>query len=278
MADAIVSGIYKIENIANSKCYVGSAIKLSRRWWTHRSQLNLGKHSNQKLQRAWLKYGAEGFKFCVIEYVADLTQLVQREQHWIEYHKAAGEKTGYNVSPTAGSPLGVKHTPETRAKLSAIRKGWVVSEATKLKLSEVLTGKKRTDAMKLAASIHRKGKKQPPELIAKRAAALTGRKMSPESIAKTASANRGVPKSDEARRRMSDAAKGRKLSEAHKALIRINLTGRPVSEATKAKISAAQVGKKKPSPSEETKLKLSLSMKAHWQKQREQTAKPETAL
>lgn len=42
------SGIYKITNLVNGKLYIGSAVKIQRRWIEHRAQLIAGKrHSDQ---------------------------------------------------------------------------------------------------------------------------------------------------------------------------------------------------------------------------------------
>ena len=67
MAKEIVSGIYKIEHVATGKFYVGSACSLESRLSKHKRDLNSNCHNNQHLQRAWNKYGADEFKFYLIE-------------------------------------------------------------------------------------------------------------------------------------------------------------------------------------------------------------------
>lgn len=82
----------------------------------------IGHASNLHLQRAILKYGLAVFTFKVIEQ-CDKSLLFSREQHWLNWLFDLPENLRYNFSPTADSPLGVKHTPETRAKISAAKVG-----------------------------------------------------------------------------------------------------------------------------------------------------------
>jgi group I intron endonuclease len=231
MADAILaqSGIYAIRNKINGKQYIGSAVKFSNRFKEHKSKLNRGLHHSKKLQNSWNKRGADAFEFVVIEVVAEKTLLVPREQHWIDHHKAA--KDGYNISPTAGSTLGVKASQETREKRSKIM----------LSLSE--------------------------SMFAARSAAAKGRKFTEEHKAKIGAANKGRKASDEARRKMSEAAKSHpeevrkaraaarawyRPSEETKRKVSEKLKGRVMSDEARAKIGAASKGR---THSPETKAK-----------------------
>lgn len=113
------SGIYRIVNKINGKGYVGSAINFIKRWWKHKFDLRKNRHHSIKLQNAWNKYGEENFDFIVIELVKDKNKLIEREQYWINFYDASHPKKGYNVSPTAGSPLGVEfeHTKQLKKDL-----------------------------------------------------------------------------------------------------------------------------------------------------------------
>ena len=216
MADAILcqSGIYQIRNTANGRLYVGSAVNIKRRWADHKKGLKAGTHHCKKLQNSWNKHGAECFEFSILEVVAVKGELILREQHWIDSTGAAG-KGGYNVSPTAFSLLGFRHSDESKEKCRAAKVG-------KKMPPHVL------DALRLANT----GRKLAPEHIAKVAAHHIGKKKSAESIEKTASAHRGVKRSIEARSRISEAAKGRAPT----------FLGRQHSEESKAKISLAKKG------------------------------------
>jgi len=114
----MASGIYQIKNTLNGKCYIGSAVDIQRRWRDHLSALRRGQHCNGHLQRSFEKYSEDAFMFAVLEQVEDTSQLIIREQHYLDTLKPE-----YNISPTAGSSLGVRRTEETRQKVSESKTG-----------------------------------------------------------------------------------------------------------------------------------------------------------
>lgn len=117
------TGVYCIYNTANGKRYVGSAAKsLVRRFRDHRYQLNHSLHHNKHLQSAWDYYGSKAFRFQILER-CNPRECVQREQTWIDKYQCSDRRFGYNKSPTAGSPLGFRHTKQTKAKVSLALKG-----------------------------------------------------------------------------------------------------------------------------------------------------------
>lgn len=78
------SGIYRIDNIINGKCYIGSSIDLDRRRKEHAYSLSNNSHGNKHLQNAYNKYGRESFKFTIIE-LLEMSEnikefLLEREQ------------------------------------------------------------------------------------------------------------------------------------------------------------------------------------------------------
>jgi group I intron endonuclease len=130
-----ICGIYRIKNLINQKVYIGSAINITRRWWEHKGQLNGNKHGNSYLQKSWNKHKSNSFVFEIIEEVAvllgKLTQtqklalkdnLLFWEQIYIDNYAAADRKYGYNIREHAGNTLGMKHSEETKQKLSEIQK------------------------------------------------------------------------------------------------------------------------------------------------------------
>lgn len=124
------SGIYFIINEINGKIYIGSAVNFRIRWNVHQSNLNLNVHENKLLQNAWNKYGAENFRFQVLEYVEDKTKLLEIEQNWLDWTKCYERKIGYNILKIAGSNLGYKASVETKAKISAAQKNRIPTEAS----------------------------------------------------------------------------------------------------------------------------------------------------
>lgn len=134
------SGIYCIRNLRSGRVYVGSSQTIRRRWQQHRRELAAGTHHAIKLQRSWAKHGADAFGFFVLEAV-DVDRLIEREQHWIDALHAADKRLGFNTSPTAGNCLGVRHTDETKAKLSAARAGVPKSAEHRKAIGDAQKGK-----------------------------------------------------------------------------------------------------------------------------------------
>jgi group I intron endonuclease len=110
------SGLYRIRNTRNGKSYVGSAVVLAERLYSHRRHPDRGTHRNTKLGDAWSKHGADAYVLEILEVVADRSLLIEREQHWID--RLGSYAGGYNLNPTAGSNLGRTFGPETRRRIS----------------------------------------------------------------------------------------------------------------------------------------------------------------
>jgi group I intron endonuclease len=293
------AGIYQWRNSVNGRAYVGSAVNLDRRRQQHEKDLKRGAHVNQKLQRAWTKYGAEAFAWEVIEHVLDRAELLAREQFWIDQKRCVSY--GYNIAPVAGSMLGFKHSEESRIRMSKAQAGKTMSPEVIEKIAAALRGrpKSKEHAAKVGKaakgrkhsqdcrdrmSAARKGRTSGPckeETKKKIAAAqqgvprkpwtderkmavslaMTGRKMSPEAIEKTRLKQTGKVVSEETKARMSEAAKRRAPASAEcRAKLSSLRQGRSLSDEVKAKISAAHKGKKRQPLSEDVKAKLSASM------------------
>lgn len=120
------SGVYKITCSVTGKVYVGSSQNLRTRWRIHRNELSRGVHKNARLQRAWRKYGKEVFNFAVLEYVPS-TELLNREQHWIDQLRAVEKGYGFNIRPRAESNRGFRHRRSSKQKIKAgVSRLWVV--------------------------------------------------------------------------------------------------------------------------------------------------------
>jgi len=158
------SGVYAIVNTRNGKAYVGSALCIRGRLCNHRCELIRGRHYNSHLQRAWNKYGAEAFRFEVLE-ECEPCHCVAREQEWIDVLETFDRSKGYNLNRRAGNDgwLGRKHSAESRKKMSESQKG---------NQSQPLATAAAADA--------NRGKHRPEEVKAKIAAAQKGREFSEE--------------------------------------------------------------------------------------------------
>jgi group I intron endonuclease len=116
------SGIYLIRNAENGKVYVGSSGDMRKRKNNHLSNLRGNRHHSTHLQSAFNKYGEDCFEFQVLEY-CDVDSLDMKEQQWIITLESQNRDKGYNARLHVTSNRGLRHTDETKRKISENRKG-----------------------------------------------------------------------------------------------------------------------------------------------------------
>lgn len=150
------SGVYIITNIVTGKIYIGSSYDIYRRWISHKSDLNLNKNKNIHLQRAWIKHGAKNFTFNALEF-CDISDLLAREQYYLDAYMSYAPDIGYNIAPVAGNSTGIKQSKESIEKRAAKLRGVKHKKETILKRALSNTGKKRTDETKRKLSVSLKG-------------------------------------------------------------------------------------------------------------------------
>ena len=167
----MTSVIYAIVNNVTCDMYVGSAVRVSKRWNAHRNLLTKKCHYNSRLQRAYDKYGSRSFDWEIIQFVDDKTQLISREQFWMNFFAPV-----YNGRPVANSPLGTKASAETRAKMSVAAKKRGFSDEHKLNISKAKKGVSvMSDSQKKHLSDVNKGKVLSAETREKIRVTSTGR-------------------------------------------------------------------------------------------------------
>lgn len=130
--------VYKISSVLfPERIYIGSSVGLfSSRRARHIRDLWRGKHHSPKLQNHYNKYGKDDLVFEVIERLDCSCGLITAEQKWID------ELDPYfNIRKKAESNLGMKHSQETKAKISAWNRQRRHSDETKKRISEVQKGK-----------------------------------------------------------------------------------------------------------------------------------------
>jgi len=132
------SGIYRIRNIVNDKCYIGSAAYFASRKGVHFHNLRHNKHCNNHLQRAFNKYGEDSFVFEIL-CVCLPEDLISLEQHYIDTYIPE-----YNICRIAGNTLGVVCSEETRKKISIAHTGKKLSQEHKEKVVTALRNIVRT--------------------------------------------------------------------------------------------------------------------------------------
>lgn len=79
-----LSGIYQIKNTINNKIYIGHSINITFRWYYHLNNLIKNIHPNNKLQNDFNKYGVVAFEFSILELVDGKTNLIKREQEYLD--------------------------------------------------------------------------------------------------------------------------------------------------------------------------------------------------
>lgn len=117
MGDLInYSGVYRITCSPTGKTYIGSAKRFKARWSLHKVQLRQGKHHSPHLQNAWDKHGQDAFVFEILLVCAP-EMAVFYEQVFID-----AVRPEFNICQTAGSNLGLKHSPRSRQKMSQVQR------------------------------------------------------------------------------------------------------------------------------------------------------------
>ena len=220
------SGIYCITNSIDKRLYVGSALKLKKRYNDHKQNLIKGKHQSPHLQNFVKKYGIDKLTFSLLE-LCSPENLISTEQKWIDIYDL--ESILFNSCKIAGNTFGYKHTPEALKKM----KNKIISDETKLKQSEWQKGKSKPKELKDKWSDgRRKGKPKSDEFKKLMSDKMKGNKNAT-----------GVVFSEDRKKKIGEATskrdKGKKLSEEHKKKISKNspFKGKPRSEEYKKKMS-----------------------------------------
>ena len=179
------SGVYSITNTVTGKRYIGSTTKFSKRWREHKRNLTLKIHHSVKLQNSWNKHGEAVFKFEVlIECTPD--DMLKYEQEYINQFDAVNN--GYNVCPVAGNCLGRVTSTETRQKLGEASKRRGQTPETRAKLSALKIAQPLTEAHKAAL----RGGRGPQEKVR-------------QSKLGNKNPNFGKPRSEETKRKIREA-------------------------------------------------------------------------
>lgn len=189
--------VYCHINKINGKRYVGiTSNPVTVRW----NNGNGYKH-NVHFTNAIKKYGWDNFDHIIIATNVSEAEAKQLEKKYIAEYQSNNHLFGYNNS-LGGEPMtGVKHSEETKRKMSESAKNKVVSEETKKKISKAI--KNRPDEMKYKFAHCRKGKSPWSKGVTGESNPLYGRKYSEERRRHMSEGMKGIPKSEEHKAKLS---------------------------------------------------------------------------
>lgn len=254
-------GIYSITNIVNMKKYIGSSIRINKRWKQHEGSLKRNNHQNQLLQNAYNKYGIENFMHEII-LECDRAKLLEEEERFITLLKTLDRNYGYNIE----SPTRPNQSVEANEKRRKTMTGRKMSEAQKLLFSKIRKGVKQSEEHKKAVRLamqnrseedkqktykkiseSQKDKIVSAEVKKKISQKLKGRTMSAEWRRKMSESHMGIKNANFGKTGKNHQCFGishsmetrKKMSDAHKGDKNHNF-GKVMSEAQKRKISESQ--------------------------------------
>lgn len=134
--------IYLIINKVNGKPYVGATIANPEIRWKRHVRSAIKEEDGQALHDAIRKYGSENFEILPIMEHQDKNFVFNTlESYFIEFFHAHGSKGGYNMTTGGDGWLGMKHSQETKDKISKANKGKIRTPEMIKQMSESRMGK-----------------------------------------------------------------------------------------------------------------------------------------
>jgi len=178
--------IYKITHIDSGKSYIGMTMDYLRRMKNH---FNDNNPNCRYLHRAIKKYNKVAFQHKILYRCNSWETLCQKEKEYIRLFKTKSPK-GYNLTDGGEGIYGLKHSDESKKKMSESSKGRIVSLETRRKLSEINKGHIVSNAARKKISNSHKG-----------------RTFSKETLKKMSDAGKTKIFSDETRKKISESQK-----------------------------------------------------------------------
>lgn len=116
----MTKGIYYILNTQSKRVYVGSSKQIEKRLKQHKKDLELNRHCNVQLTRAWAKYNENDFIFGILEEMSSKStrkQLLENEQKYLNVNDG-----GYNIAPANGGDC-ISNHPDNKQIREKIKRG-----------------------------------------------------------------------------------------------------------------------------------------------------------
>ena len=136
-----ISGVYGLRCKITNQWYIGVSINIIKRWHTGYELLQCKKQF--KIYRAIFKYGYQNFEKTILE-TCDKSDFKSKETLWITKYDAV--HNGYNLAPGGEGgfrPIGIPYSEETKRKISLANTGHRHSEETKALFSKMRKGKSK---------------------------------------------------------------------------------------------------------------------------------------
>lgn len=184
--------IYKTTCLINGKIYIGQTVKDDPKY--------LG--SGFKIMKAIKKYGRENFIKEIIQTCESPEQLNEMEIYWIKELNSTNDEIGYNIG-FGGRLTSMRHSDETKQKISQKKKGIKCSEEHRKNISKAAKGRKTSDETKRKLS-----------------EAGKGHEVTHETREKISKATKGKIVTEEQRKNLSNGVK-KFLAENEDAIIKI---------------------------------------------------------
>lgn len=177
------TAVYVVTKRDGAGRYVGISCKPQQRWVSHKHNARAG--LSGRLYNSLRKYGEDAFEFRVWGWCETVSAARLAEIALI-----ALLKPRYNTARGGEGAWGVKHSKETRAKLSLLRRGIPKSPEHIERIAAANRGRKRTPETCENLRRAHLGNKHSEETRHKMSVAHTGQKRSPQACANMSAAQR----------------------------------------------------------------------------------------
>lgn len=246
--------VYK-HTTPSGKVYIGITCRKPEERWENGSGYKGNKHFYRAIQR----YGWSNIRHEIVADGLTKAQACAMEIKLIAEYDATNPDKGYNRSTGGESgSLGMRHSAESRRKMSKAKKGANhpnygkhLSIDVRRKIGE--SNKGRTSPRKgthlsvetrMKIGKANKGKYVSEETKRKLSESLKGKRPSDETRKKLSMAHKGKRPSDECIRKSVEAHKGKHLDTETRMKISKKLKGKPLSAETRRKMSESRKGRK----------------------------------
>lgn len=239
----------------NNKRYIGITSRtVQKRWLNGRGYKN-----NVYFYKAIQKYGWDNIKHIIIKQNLNKQEAVFLEQQLIESYKSNNPQFGYNITKGGFGRLGDKVSEETRQKISQASKQHWQDPNFRKKVMEGIKNNPYKMSNELKAQISKSmsitwHNNEQEYLKRLEKAWETNRGKDPWNKGK-----KGFKHTEETKQKISNNSKGRKLSDETKRKIGEKSKGRKMSEENRLKLI-----ERNKNMSEETRQKISQSLKNRW--------------